>query len=96
MFATRDVLLNRVSALEDSVRTGSNFCLAPRKNQHGRTSRKLNRNARSIDIRDQEVSYGVHGTDYLQIDVVTGKIRCGACAKELDATVQDASEEKEG
>ena len=32
------------------------------------------------------VKYGTHGSGYLQVDLDTAAVRCGACAGEIDAT----------
>lgn len=38
------------------------------------------------------VSYGTHGSAFLQIDADTGEVQCGACRGGLDATVTPKKE----
>lgn len=53
-------------------------CQEPRRDADGHTGFESTGGAR--------VPYGEHGGDFLEVDPVTGAVRCGACAGTLDAT----------
>ena len=59
-------------------------CKTPRVDEQGHSRRPL-------QVRKgvtEDVPYGGHGYAYLQIDPDTLKVRCGACAGDVDATVK--------
>jgi hypothetical protein len=90
MFLSHEQLKQALAALHEARRQGRHTCGEPRVDAQGRGERPVQPPKRR-DGRQATaftLDYGAHGADFLQVDPVTGEIRCGACAGELDATVK--------
>jgi hypothetical protein len=74
MFFTADQLKTALRALDDARRTFD--CDEPRRDVDGG------------EQSENGVSYGTHGAAYLQVDPESAKVRCGACAGDLEAIAQ--------
>ena len=87
MFFTIAQLKAATARLAEAKLTGAHACSQPRLDADGagvRTVEGVRRRDQSFSM-SQQVPLGEHGTDFLQIDPISGEIRCGACAGELDA-----------
>lgn len=93
MHLTTTQLKAALAAL-DATRRAGEFCLAPRLDTHGQDHREHVRVKNGIATRSI-VSYGTHGSAFLQLDPQTLQVRCGACAGELDATADDRQNSNE-
>ncbi len=62
-------------------------CNKPRMDSRGSLSKVIRKVPRNKSPYEIEIPYGIHGSDYLEIDPETLEIRCGACAGTIDSTV---------
>lgn len=86
MFHTIEQLRAAIEQLEQKRRE-HHTCDALRQDTKRQTKRKF-------QVRHgvfEEVTYGIHGTDYLGIDLDTGEVACAACKGSVDATVKEGA-----
>lgn len=89
MFLSHAQLKAAGAQLFEARKAGTHHCAAPRLDAQGSPTKTVERPKRR-DGRQAapiEIAHGAHDGDFLQINPQTGEIRCGACAGDLDATV---------
>lgn len=94
MFLTKQQLKAAISQLDEARRHPDKIhhCAVPRVGSDGSTARLVVRPPKRTGekLASFTIPHGAHDADFLQVDPVTGDIRCGACAGEVEATIPDA------
>lgn len=87
MFLTLNKVHELIKAFDAAKKTF--HCNKERFDKEGKSVRTVIKAPKGKVKYTVEIPYGVHGSDFLEIDTETMKVRCAACAGTLNSVVEE-------